>query len=72
MKVAALDDPTFNPSSLGQLIMEGNSGNNFIDPQLPSGHVGADTGDLLLLLAMNDSRGEVWYNDIFLDGHIIA
>ncbi len=67
MKHVSTHDLTFNSHDLGVLIMEGNSSSqNFYDPQATAQHVGAETGNSLMLLATNISTHEIWYNDLHL------
>ncbi|WP_316354888.1 beta strand repeat-containing protein [Devosia sp.] len=68
MKVFDTDNPVFDPEDLGTLIMEGPGSDDFLDPQSPAHSVGDHTGGYFLLLAKNEQRNEVWYNDIMLGG----
>ncbi|MEO8685686.1 MAG: hypothetical protein ABI414_12705, partial [Devosia sp.] len=66
MKIIDTHNPTFDPTSLGVVILENANNSNFIDPQTPSHNVGDDTGGYFMLLAKNSATNEVWYNDIHL------
>ncbi len=74
MKVFDTHNPVFDPTSLGEMIMQGNvASHDFFDPQSPAHAVGADTGGYFLLLAKNEALNQVWYNDIHLGSdHLIA
>lgn len=73
MKVFDTHNPVFDPEDLGILVMEGPGSDDFLDPQSPAHSVGDHTGGYFLLLAKNEQRNEVWYNDIMLGGdhHIV-
>lgn len=68
MKVFDTANPVFDPEDLGILVMEGPGSQDFLDPQSPAHSVGDHTGGYFLLLAKNEQKNEVWYNDIMLGG----